>query len=108
MPGRSKAEGGKEGNDAKDEVRWVEKDVTNAVLIANLLDSTASGVLAGKIKVMGDVDRSSSSVLAGEPFQHVIQNWDSSQVEYEPEERDAMDWLMDDEIMKQSNEKRSR
>ena len=43
---------------------------------------------------MGDVDRSSCGVLAGEPFQHVNQSWDCSELENEPEERDAMDWLM--------------
>ena len=32
LPGRSKAESGKDGNDEEDGVRWVEKEVTNAVL----------------------------------------------------------------------------
>ena len=34
----------------------------------------------------------------------VGQSWDCSQVEYELEERHAMDWLEDDEMMKQWEE----
>ena len=39
---------------------------------------------------------------AEEPVQHVGQSWDWSQAETEPEERDAMDWLMDDETLLKS------
>ena len=38
LPGRSKAGSGEEGNDEETEVRWVEKEVTTAVLITNLVD----------------------------------------------------------------------
>ena len=42
--------------------------------------------------------RSSSGGLAEEPFQHAGQSWDCSQVENEPEETVAVDWLVDDEL----------
>ena len=32
------------------------------------------------------------------------QSWDCSQIEDELEERDAMDWLMNDEVMRQWKE----
>ena len=79
--GRSKAGGGKEEKDEERAVRRMETEVTNAVLTANPVDSTTSGV------------------LADEPLQHVNQSWDCSQVENEPE-RAAMNWLMDDEMMR--------
>ena len=37
----------------------------------------------------------------GSPAKHVNQSWYCSQLENELEERDAMDWLMDDEMMRQ-------
>ena len=40
----------------------------------------------------------------GSLFRHLYQRWDSSQEENEPEERDAMDWLMDDGMMRQWEE----
>ena len=36
---------------------------------------------------MGDAERGSSGVVAGEPFQHVNQCWDFLQVENELDER---------------------
>ena len=53
---------------------------------------------------IGDVERSKSSILVGEPYQHVNQSWDCSQVENEPEERDAIDWLMDVAMIRQWEE----
>ena len=100
MAGRSKAEGGKQESNEEDEGRRVGKDVMNAALTADLVESTTSGVLAGEVEEVGDVERGSSGVLAEEPFQHVKESWDCSQVENEPEERSAMDWLMNDEIMR--------
>ena len=76
----------------------------NAALTADLVESTTSGVLAGEVEEVGDVERGSSGVLAEEPFQHVKESWDCSQVENEPEERSAMDWLMNDEIMRRWSE----
>ena len=74
-----------------------QKEEMSAVLTASLEDSTTSGVLVGREEEMGGVEKKSSSgVLAGEPFQHVNQNCGCSQVENEVE-RDSMDWLMDDE-----------
>ena len=55
-------------------MRRVEKVVTKAVLMADLLDSTSSGVLAGEVEETCDVERSSSGVWAEEPFQHVNQS----------------------------------
>ena len=49
---------------------------------------------------MGDAERGSNGVLAGELCQHVNQSWSCSRVENEPEERDAMDQLID-EMMRQ-------
>ena len=60
LPEKRKAERGTGGNDEEHGVRRVEKEVTHAVLTSNLVDSTAS------------------SVLAGELVQHVHQCWDCS------------------------------
>ena len=79
--GRSKAGGGTEEKDEERAVRRMETEVTNEVLTANPVDSTTCGV------------------LAEEPLQHVNQSWDCSQVENGPE-RAAMNWLMDDEMMR--------
>ena len=49
-------------------VRWVETEVTDAAVTASPVDSTTSGVLAGKVQEMGDVERSPSGVLAGRPI----------------------------------------
>ena len=42
--------------------------------------------------------------LLEEPRWSVLQSWDSSQVEDELEEGDAMDWLEDDEMVRQGRE----
>ena len=47
--------------------------------------STVSGVLAGELEEMRDAERGSRGVMAGEPFQHVHQSGDCSQVENEPD-----------------------
>ena len=86
-PGRSKAEGGKEEKDDENEVPRVEKEVMDAVLTANPVNSTTSGVLFGEVEEMCGVERSSNGVLAGKPFQHVSRSWDCWQVKNEPEER---------------------
>ena len=99
MPGRSKAEGGKEENDEEDEVRRLEKKVMHAVSTANLVESITSGVLAGVVLGTRGVVSSSSDGVDEEPLQHVNQSWECSQVENEPKERDAQDWLTDDEMM---------
>ena len=80
LVGRSKAGGGTEEKDEERAVRRME-EVTNEVLTANPVDSTTCGV------------------LADEPLQHANQSWDCSQVENE-QERAAMNWLMDDEMMR--------
>ena len=64
-----KAEGGKEGKEEEDTLRWVEKEVMNAVMTANLVDPTTS------------------DASAREPLQRVHHRWDCSQVENEPEDR---------------------
>ena len=61
MPGRSKADGGAEGNEDEDEVRRVEKEVTKAIWAVDPVNSNMSGV------------------LAEEPFQHAGQRWECSQ-----------------------------
>ena len=48
LPGRGKAEGGNEENDEEDDVRQVEKEVTNAALTTDLVDSTTIGAPAGR------------------------------------------------------------
>ena len=50
-------------------MRRVEKEVKHAVLTANLVDHTTSGVLAGEVEI-GEVEWSSSGVLAGKLFRH--------------------------------------
>ena len=70
MFGRSKAEGGKEKKDEEGKARPVDKDAIHVVLAACSVDCTTSG------------------------------SWDCSQVESEPEERDAVDCPMDDEMMR--------
>ena len=88
FPGRSDAEGKQGENDEEDEVRRVEKEMMNAVLTANLVDSSKSGVFfRGVVEEMGDAERGSSGAVAGEPFQHVNQCWDFMQVENELDER---------------------
>ena len=70
-------------------MRRVEKEMISVVLTANLVDSTTRG----------DVERGSGGVVAEDPFKHVNQSLGCSQVENELEERDAMDLLMDDEMI---------
>ena len=51
----------------------------------------------------GEADETCGGGLVGEPFQHVGQSWDCLRVENELEERerDAIDWLVDDKMMRQ-------
>ena len=51
-----------------------------------------------------NADRSSGGGVAEEPLQHVGHSWDCPQVESELDERDATDWLMDDEMIRQWEE----
>ena len=90
MPGRSNAGGGKGEKDEEDEVRRMEQEVTNAVLTANLVDSTTSGVVAGEVEEMGNVERGCGGVAAERLVQHVNQSWDCSLVGNGLEERDAV------------------
>ena len=69
----------------------VEKNVMKMVLAAYPVNSTVSGDLAGTVEKKCGVERSLSGVEVGEPFQHVGQSCDCSQVETELEVRD-MDW----------------
>ena len=94
---RSNKEGNEE-NEVEDEARRVEEEVMNAALAADSLNFTISSDLVGKVEETCGVGRSSSGGLAEEPFQHVGQSLDCSQVENDPEEKDAADWLMDDEM----------
>ena len=52
--------------------------VEGAKSLANLVDSTTSGVLAGEVKEISDVERGSVGIVAEEPSKNV---WDCSQVE---------------------------
>ena len=98
MPGRSKADG-KEGKE-EDEVWQVEKEVMRAVLAADPVNFSVSSDLAGKVEETCGEERSSSGGVAEEPCQHAGQSWDCSQVENELEERAAMNWPLDDEMMR--------
>ena len=89
MPGRSNAEGEKEEKAEEEEVRRVEKEVMNAVLMASPIESTASGVVV-VVEDMENVGRGPSGVVAEELFQHVNQSWDCSQVEKEQERCDGL------------------
>ena len=60
--------GGKEDNEEEDEVRRMEKEVTDAVLTENLDDSITSGVAAGEVEEMGTVEKGSGRVVSEEAF----------------------------------------
>ena len=95
MFGRNNAEGGKEKKDEEGKERPVDKDAIHVVLAAGSVDSTTSGCL---------LRRNGKDVQAAfwsrNHFEQVGQSWDCSQVESEPEERDAVDCPMDDEMMR--------
>ena len=67
-----------------------------AVLAADHLNCTVIGDVTGKVEETCGVERGRSGV-AEETFHHAGQSWDCSQVQNEPEERDVMDWLEDDD-----------
>ena len=73
-------------------MRQVEKDVLTEVLEADRVKSGVRGDLAGTVEETCAAERSSRAVLAGDAFQHAGHSWDWSQVDYEPEEREVMDW----------------
>ena len=74
------------------------------MVTADRVNSTTSCDLAETKEETCDVETKSSGGLAEEPFQHVGPSWDCSQVENELEERDAMDWFMDDELTRHNEE----
>ena len=98
--GRSKAEGGEQVNEDEEEVQRVDNEVMNPILTAGALESTTRVDVAIVVEETND-ERSSDGDVAKEPFQQVGQNWDCSQRDDELVERDAMDWLTDDEMMRQ-------
>ena len=100
MPGRSNAEEGKGEKDEEDEVRRMEQEVTNAVLTANLVDSTTSGVVAGEVEEMVNVERGCGGVAAERLVQHVNQSWDCSLVGNGLEERCGGE-AMEEEVSKE-------
>ena len=104
LPGRSEAGEGKEGKKDEGAVRRVENEVMNAILTAGPIESTTRGDIAAVVEERRNADRSSGGDVVGEPLQHVDQSWDCSQKEDESEERCAMDWRMDDEMMRQREE----
>ena len=64
------------------------------------VNSTIGGDLAGKVEETCGVERSFSGGLAEEPVGLAGQSWDCSQVEDEPDESDAVEWLVDTELMR--------
>ena len=49
-------------------MRRMEEEVTDAVLTANLDDSTTSGVATGEVEEMGTVEKGSGRVVSEEAF----------------------------------------
>ena len=84
LPGRSKAEKGKEVTEEEGEVRREDSDVMIAVLTAGPIESVT-------IHEMRNAERSSRGDAAEKPFQHAGQSWDCSKMEDESEKKDAMD-----------------
>ena len=94
LSGRSKTEGGKDG---KGDVRKMENEVMNAILTSGPIEATARADVAAAVR-WRNVERGSGCGVAEEPFQHVGQSWECSQIGDELEERDAIDWLMCDDM----------
>ena len=79
-------------------------EVMSAILTEGAIESTARSDVATVVEERRNTERSCGGDVAEEPFQCVGPSWDCSQMEDESEERDAMDWLMDDELMGQWEE----
>ena len=95
MFGTNNAEGGKEKKDEEGKDRPVDEDAIHVVLAAGSVDSTTSGCGLGRKRK--DVQ---AALRPRNHFEQVGQSWDGSQVESEPEERDAVDCPMDDGMMR--------
>ena len=108
MLGRSKTEGGRregkeEEGEVEEEARRVENEVMNAILSPGPIESHCQRRVAAVVEE-SNAERGSGGDVADEPFQHLGQSWDCSQMEDELEERDATDWIMDDEMIRQWEE----
>ena len=75
------------------------REVMKAILAADPIESVTGSDVATVIEEMRNAGRRSSDDVTGEPFQQVGQRWECSQMEDELAERDATDWLMDDETL---------
>ena len=75
----------------------------NAILTADPIESDSRADAATVVEKMRNAERSSGGE-AEEPCQHVGKSWDCQRVENELEKRDATDWLMDEEMMRQWKE----
>ena len=84
LPGRSKADGGNE-KEEEEEVRQMENEVMNAILTSGPIEPTARGDVAVVVEER-NAETSSGGDVAEEPFQHVGQSWECSQIEDEFEE----------------------
>ena len=80
MPGRSEAEGGNEVKEHEEEVRRVENEVIGAIQPARAIESTTGGDVANAVQEMESAETSSGGGVAEEPFHHVGEIWECSQV----------------------------
>ena len=74
MSGRSNAEGGREKRKEENDARRVENEVMNAVVADDLVTSSTSDDLNGRMTETRDVPRNSSA-LVEEPFNIWVEGW---------------------------------
>ena len=74
MSGRSNAEGGREERKEENDARRVENEVMNAVVADDLVTSSTSDDLVGRMTETRDVPRNSSP-LVEEPFNIWVEGW---------------------------------
>ena len=70
-----------------------------AILAADSIESVTGSDVATAAEEMRISGRRPSDDVIGESFQQVGQRWECSQMEDQLVERDATDWLMDDETL---------
>ena len=67
--------------------------------LETFINSTVSGDLAGTVEKKCCVKTIAQGAF-GELFQHTVENWNCSQVAYEPEQ-----WLLEDKLMRQTEKR---
>ena len=80
---------------------WRRNKVMNAILTTGAIESTTSGDVADVVEEMENVERSSGGDVAEEVFSACGSKLGLFAGGNALEERDATDWVMDDEMMRQ-------